>query len=44
MGLPYVTVNVAVVTVWLWLFSGLVNTALGGLAPEVRLNSKHTLD
>lgn len=34
--LPYVTASVAVVAVWLWLFSrdGLVNTALGQWAPE----------
>ncbi len=33
---PYVTASVAVVAVWLFLFSGdgLVNTALGGLAPD----------
>jgi multiple sugar transport system permease protein len=34
--IPYVTASVAVIGVWLWLFSGdgLVNTVLGGLAPE----------
>jgi multiple sugar transport system permease protein len=34
--IPYVTASVAVVAVWLWLFSrqGLVNTALGPLAPD----------
>lgn len=34
--LPYVTASVAVVGVWLWLFSsnGLVNALLGPLAPE----------
>ena len=34
--IPYVTASVAVVAVWLWLFSrqGLVNTALGPLAPN----------
>lgn len=34
--LPYVTASVALVSVWLWLFSddGLVNRALGPLAPE----------
>jgi multiple sugar transport system permease protein len=34
--IPYVTASVAVVAVWLWLFSrtGLVNTLLGPLAPE----------
>jgi multiple sugar transport system permease protein len=34
--LPYVTASVAVVGVWLWLFSsnGLVNTLLGPLAPQ----------
>ena len=34
--LPYVTASVAVVAVWLWLFSrdGLVNSVLGRLAPE----------
>lgn len=34
--LPYVTASVAVVGVWLWLFSqnGLVNTLLGPLAPD----------
>ncbi|MBM0224269.1 MULTISPECIES: carbohydrate ABC transporter permease [Micromonospora] len=34
--LPYVTASVAVVAVWLWLFSrdGLVNTILGHLAPQ----------
>jgi multiple sugar transport system permease protein len=34
--LPYVTASVAVVGVWLWLFStnGLVNAVLGPLAPE----------
>jgi len=33
--IPYVTASVAVVSIWLWLFSGsgLVNKALGGLAP-----------
>ncbi len=33
---PYVTASVAVVAVWLWLFSrhGLVNTVLGPLAPS----------
>ena len=34
--IPYVTASVAVVAVWLWLFSrtGLVNTVLGPLAPS----------
>jgi multiple sugar transport system permease protein len=34
--IPYVTASVAVVAVWLWLFSrqGLVNTFLGPLAPD----------
>jgi len=34
--IPYVTASVAVVAVWLWLFSrnGLVNTVLGPLAPD----------
>jgi len=34
--IPYVTASVAVIGVWLWLFSGdgLVNTVLGGLAPD----------
>jgi multiple sugar transport system permease protein len=34
--IPYVTASVAVIVVWLWLFSGggLVNTVLGGLAPD----------
>ena len=34
--IPYVTASVAVIGVWLWLFSGdgLVNTVLGPLAPE----------
>jgi multiple sugar transport system permease protein len=34
--IPYVTASVAVVSIWLWLFSGsgLVNTVLGGLAPN----------
>jgi multiple sugar transport system permease protein len=34
--IPYVTASVAVVAVWLWLFSrtGLVNTLLGPLAPD----------
>jgi multiple sugar transport system permease protein len=34
--IPYVTASVAVVAVWLWLFSstGLVNTLLGPLAPN----------
>jgi multiple sugar transport system permease protein len=34
--IPYVTASVAVVSIWLWLFSGsgLVNKALGGLAPN----------
>ena len=34
---PYVTASVAVVGVWLWLFSqnGLVNTLLGSVAPDV---------
>jgi multiple sugar transport system permease protein len=34
--IPYVTASVAVVAIWLWLFSreGLVNTALGPLAPD----------
>ena len=33
--IPYVTASVAVIAVWLWLFSrqGLVNTVLGPLAP-----------
>jgi multiple sugar transport system permease protein len=33
--IPYVTASVAVVAIWLWLFSGtgLVNTVLGSLAP-----------
>jgi multiple sugar transport system permease protein len=33
--IPYVTASVAVVSIWLWLFSGtgLINKALGGLAP-----------
>ena len=33
--IPYVTASVAVVAIWLWLFSGggLVSTALGSLAP-----------
>jgi multiple sugar transport system permease protein len=34
--IPYVTASVAVVAVWLWLFSnhGIVNTVLGPLAPK----------
>ena len=34
--IPYVTASVAVIGVWLWLFSGdgLVNTVLGPLAPD----------
>jgi multiple sugar transport system permease protein len=34
--IPYVTASVAVIAVWLWLFSrqGLVNTVLGPLAPS----------
>ena len=34
--IPYVTASVAVISIWLWLFSGtgLVNRALGGLAPN----------
>ena len=34
--IPYVTASVAVIGVWLWLFSadGLVNSSLGPLAPE----------
>lgn len=34
--IPYVTASVALIGVWLWLFSGdgLVNTMLGGLAPD----------
>jgi multiple sugar transport system permease protein len=34
--IPYVTASVAVISIWLWLFSGtgLVNRALGGLAPD----------
>jgi multiple sugar transport system permease protein len=34
--IPYVTASVAVVAIWLWLFSsrGLVNTLLGPLAPD----------
>jgi multiple sugar transport system permease protein len=34
--IPYVTASVAVIGVWLWLFSGngLVNTAFGPLAPD----------
>jgi multiple sugar transport system permease protein len=34
--IPYVTASVAVIAVWLWLFSrqGLVNTALGPVAPD----------
>jgi len=34
--IPYVTASVAVIGVWLWLFSGngLVNSALGPLAPD----------
>jgi multiple sugar transport system permease protein len=34
--LPYVTSSVAVIAIWLWMFSGdgLVNRLLGGLAPE----------
>jgi multiple sugar transport system permease protein len=34
--IPYVTASVAVVAVWLWLFNrhGLVNSALGPLAPD----------
>ena len=37
--IPYVTASVAVIAVWLWLFSrqGLVNTVLGPLAPEAEL-------
>jgi multiple sugar transport system permease protein len=34
--IPYVTASVAVIAVWLWLFSrqGLVNTVLGPVAPD----------
>src|SRR3984893_6786646 len=34
--IPYVTASVAVISIWLWLFSGsgLINRALGGLAPS----------
>jgi multiple sugar transport system permease protein len=34
--IPYVTASVAVVSIWLWLFSGtgLINSVLGGLAPN----------
>jgi multiple sugar transport system permease protein len=34
--IPYVTASVALIGVWLWLFSGggLVNSVLGGLAPD----------
>ena len=43
--IPYVTASVAVVAVWLWLFSrqGLVNTVLGPLAPDPSGSSNSVL-